>query len=98
MSRDPAPAGSAGDAAERAEPRAGAARGRRVPVVIVLVGLLVAAVAVGDRRVKADAGVHQPAVAASMPAADVRSSAWYCSGGPVGAGPSGDRVTISNVG
>ena len=80
------------------EPRAGAARGRRVPVVIVLVGLLVAAIVVGDRRVQADAGARQPAIPASMPAADVRSSAWYCAGGPVGTGPSGDRVTISNVG
>ena len=80
------------------EPRAGAARGRRVPVVIVLAGLLVGAVAVGARRVTADPGVRRPAVAASMPAAGVRSSAWYCAGGPVGTGASGDRVTISNVG
>jgi hypothetical protein len=72
--------------------------GRRLPVVAVLVGLLVAAVAAGDRHVAADAGVRGSQLAASIPERTVRSSAWYCSGGPVGAGPSGDRVTISNVG
>jgi hypothetical protein len=69
----------------------------------VLVALLAAAIAAGDRRVKAGAGVRAPTVAASMPAAGVRSSAWYCAGGPGGVGanggdPSADRVTISNVG
>lgn len=83
---------------ERAPARAGAAKGRRIPVVVVLVGLLAAAIAVGDRREKADAGVRAPTVAASMPAEGVRSSAWYCAGGPVGKGPNTDRVTISNVG
>ena len=71
---------------------------RRIPIVVVLVGLLVAAIVAGDRSVKADAGARESAVAASMPATGVRSSAWYCAGGPVGNGPSGDRVTISNLG
>jgi hypothetical protein len=83
---------------ESAARRAGAASGRRIPVVVVLVGLLVAAIAAGDRRVKPDAGVREPTVAAALPAAAVRSSAWYCAGGPVGPGASGDRVTISDLG
>jgi hypothetical protein len=73
-------------------------RGRRLPVVVALVALLIAAAAIGDRAERPAAGVHLSAVAASMPAAGVRSSAWYCSGGPVGRGPSVDQVTISNVG
>jgi hypothetical protein len=81
-----------------AAPGAGGIPGHRLPVVVVLVGLVVAAAAVGDGRANADAGVREPALAASIPAAGVRSSAWYCAGGPVGIGPSGDRVTISNVG
>jgi hypothetical protein len=72
--------------------------GRRLPLVVVLVGLLVAGLAIGDRRVPADAGVKTPGVPASTPPAGVRSSAWYCAGGPVGRGPSADRVTISDVG
>jgi hypothetical protein len=72
--------------------------GRRLPIVVVLIALLVAAIAVGERVVTADAGVREAPVAASMPASNVRSSAWYCSGGPVGDHPSGDRVTISNLG
>jgi hypothetical protein len=72
--------------------------GRRLPLVVLLVGLLVAAIAVGDRTVRTDRGVTTPAVAASSPAAGVRSSAWYCAGGPVGKGASADQVTISNVG
>jgi Family of unknown function (DUF5719)/FtsX extracellular domain len=75
-----------------------AMRGRRIPIVVVLIGLLAAAVASGDRRVRADAGVREPAVAASMPATGVRSSAWFCAGGPTGRGPSGDQVAISNGG
>ena len=71
---------------------------RRLPIVVVLVGLLVAAVAVGDRQVRAGVRVRESAFAASMPAPGVRSSAWFCSGGLVGTGPSSDRITISNVG
>jgi Family of unknown function (DUF5719)/FtsX extracellular domain len=72
--------------------------GRRLPLVVLLVGLLVAAIAVGDRRVQAERGVTTPAVAASTPAKGVRSSAWYCAGGPTRRGASADQVTISNVG
>ena len=58
-----------GEPARGARPgRAGAAKGRRVPVVIVLVGLLAAAISAGDRRDEADAGLRTPTVAASMPA------------------------------
>jgi hypothetical protein len=71
---------------------------RRLPVVVVLVGLLVAAVALGDRQAPSSAGVAESVVAASMPAPGIRSSAWFCSGGPVTTGPSPDRITISNVG
>ncbi len=72
--------------------------GRRLPLVVLLVGLLVAAIAVGDRRVRADAGVSTPAVAASTPRSGVSSSVWYCAGGPVGRGPSADQITVSDVG
>jgi hypothetical protein len=72
--------------------------GRRIPIVVVLIALLVAAAVAGNRRVRADAGVRESALAASIPLDGVRSSAWYCSGGPVGRGPSGDQVTISDVG
>jgi hypothetical protein len=71
--------------------------GRRIPVVVVLIALLVAAAVAGNRRVRAVAEVREPTLAASIPRAGVRSSAWYCSGGPVGRGASGDQVTISNV-
>ncbi len=70
---------------------------RRLPVVLVLVGLLVAAVAVGDGQVRSEARVGESAVAVSMPAPGARSSAWFCSGGPIATGPSRDRITISNV-
>jgi hypothetical protein len=72
--------------------------GRRLPVVVVLAALLIAAVGAGDRTTRAGVGVTVAAVAASAPAAGVESSVWYCSGGPVSRGPSGDQVTISNVG
>ena len=69
-----------------------------MPVVVALIAMLVAAAVAGNRRVSANAGVRESAVAASMPRDGVRSSAWYCSGGPVGRGPSGDQVAISDVG
>jgi hypothetical protein len=90
--------GSVSDGSASAAPRSGAATGRRIPVVVVLIGLLATAIGAGDRRVNAEAGVRESTVAAALPAAGVRSSAWYCAGGPVGQGPSGDRVTISNFG
>ena len=72
-------------------------RVRRLPLAVLLAGLLVAGVVAGNRHSKA-VGVHESRLAAAIPAASVRSSAWYCSGGPVGSGPSADRVTISNTG
>src|SRR4051794_747261 len=72
--------------------------GRRLPIVIVVVGLLVAAAAVGDRHTRATAAAREAAVAEVRPAGGVRSSAWYCSGGPVAGRSSLDQVTVSNVG
>jgi hypothetical protein len=71
-------------------------RDRRLPLVILLVVLLVAAVVAGDRHAAAP-GVREARLAATMPASSVRSSAWYCAGGPVGKGPSADSVTVSNT-
>ena len=87
-------------APEPTVPRAGAAKGRRIPIVLVLVALLATAIAAGDRTQKADAGGTAPRVklAASMPTQGARSSAWYCAGGPIAAGKNRDRVTISNLG
>lgn len=66
--------------------------------MLLLVALIVAAAVAGDRRLRPAAGVHESSLAAAMPTADVRSSAWFCAGGPVTKQASADRVTISNVG
>jgi len=71
---------------------------RRLPIVLVLLALFVGAAAAGNRELRSAAGVQEPAVAALMPAANVRSSAWYCAGGPVTKTASADRITITNVG
>jgi hypothetical protein len=77
-----------------------AGRTRRVPALIVLGGLLVAG-GIVDRRVDRASGAERTAVSAQVPVAapaSARSSAWYCPGAPA-SGTFGDgSVVVANAG
>jgi hypothetical protein len=74
---------------------------RRLPIVIVLVVLLIAAIVVGNGRGSSlpSLPAAQGTDASAMPLATARSTAWYCPGPPPSArlAHASEQVSVSNL-
>jgi Family of unknown function (DUF5719) len=71
---------------------------RRGPLVIALLVALVVAIVVGNANASTRRAATASTEAATMPAADMQSAAWFCPGAPPSLPLATDSITLSNTG